>query len=187
MERVVIFIDGSNFYHGLKKNIGKTNLDFYEFSKLLCGKRELIRAYYYNAPVTQKQDPVQHAKQQKFFSKLDSTPYLTVKLGYFLEAERPRKIACLYCSKEGEYLLKNWIEKGVDTRIATDMITLAYKNVYDTAILVSGDGDFAYAIESVKELGKHTEVAFCSSPYHLKKVCDKFILLTEGFMKPSLL
>lgn len=187
MERVVIFIDGSNFYHGLKKHIAKTSLDFHRFSKLLSDNRELIRTYYYNTPVTQKQGLVQYAKQQKFFSKLYSTPYLTVKLGYFLEAERPTKITCQYCSKEGEYLLKNWIEKGVDTKIATDMLSMAYKNIYDTAILVSGDGDFASTIEAVKELGKHVEVAFCGSPYHLKKVCDKFILLTKDFLKPCLL
>jgi hypothetical protein len=28
MARIVIFIDGSNFYHGLKSNIGKTTVDF---------------------------------------------------------------------------------------------------------------------------------------------------------------
>jgi hypothetical protein len=32
VERTIIFIDGSNFYHGLKKNIGKgTEIDFGKF------------------------------------------------------------------------------------------------------------------------------------------------------------
>jgi uncharacterized LabA/DUF88 family protein len=153
----------------------------------LSGERELIRTYYYNAPLTQEQGLDQYIGQQKFLSRLYSTPYLTVKLGYFLEAERPTKIVCQYCSKEGSYLLKNWTEKGVDTKIATDMLSMAYKNIYDTAILVSGDGDFASTIEAVKELGKHVEVAFCGTPYHLQKVCDRFILLTRDFLKPCLL
>jgi uncharacterized LabA/DUF88 family protein len=136
--------------------------------------------------VTQEQGLDQYTGQQKFFSKLYSTPYLTVKLGYFLEADRSTKITCQFCSKEGEYLHKNWIEKGVDTKIATDMLSMAFKNIYDTAILVSGDGDFACTIEAVKELGKHVEVAFCGTPYHLQKVCDRFILLTKDFLKPCL-
>jgi hypothetical protein len=52
-ERVAIFIDDSNFYHGLKTHIGNTKVDFSKFSQLLCGNRELVRAYYYNAPVNQ--------------------------------------------------------------------------------------------------------------------------------------
>ena len=51
MERVAIFIDGSNFYHGLKEYLGKTRINFYKFAALLCGEdRKLIRIYYYNAP-----------------------------------------------------------------------------------------------------------------------------------------
>lgn len=33
-------------------------------------------------------------------------------------------------------------EKGVDVRIATDMITLAGADDYDVAVLVSSDADF---------------------------------------------
>ncbi len=36
-----------------------------------------------------------------------------------------------------------WHEKGVDVKIAADMVPLAYRDLYDAAILVSGDGDLA--------------------------------------------
>ncbi len=42
-----------------------------------------------------------------------------------------------------------YIVKGDDIHLATDLIVLAYKNAYDTAILVSGDGYFAPAIKAV--------------------------------------
>ncbi|OYD13723.1 hypothetical protein CH333_10175 [candidate division WOR-3 bacterium JGI_Cruoil_03_44_89] len=52
MERVAIFIDGSNFYHGMRDNLGKDiNIDFEKFSKLLPGSRKLVRTYYYNSRV----------------------------------------------------------------------------------------------------------------------------------------
>jgi len=49
------------------------------------------------------------------------------------------------------------IEKKVDIKIAIDIISLAYENAYDTAVLVSGDGDFVPVVRKVKELDKKVE------------------------------
>lgn len=50
-------------------------------------------------------------------------------------------------------------EKAVDVRLACDLITL--KDIYDTAIIVSGDQDYVPAVEVVKNFGKHVvNVAF---------------------------
>lgn len=57
-KRVCIFIDGSNFYHCLRKDVGDISVDFQKLAMELCGKdRHLIRTYYYNAPLdnTRKQ------------------------------------------------------------------------------------------------------------------------------------
>jgi len=43
-------------------------------------------------------------------------------------------------------------EKAVDVKLATDMITL--KDIYDVAIIVSGDQDYVPAVEVVKDAGK---------------------------------
>ena len=37
------------------------------------------------------------------------------------------------------------------------MVKLGYNDAYDTAILVSSDGDFVPAVLAVKELGKNIE------------------------------
>ncbi len=50
------------------------------------------------------------------------------------------------------------IEKKVDIQIAIDIISLAYENAYDTAVLVSGDGDFIPVVKKVKELDKNVEL-----------------------------
>jgi uncharacterized LabA/DUF88 family protein len=44
-------------------------------------------------------------------------------------------------------------EKGVDVKLATDLLTL--KNIYDVAIILSGDGDYVPAVQAVKDSGKH--------------------------------
>lgn len=43
-------------------------------------------------------------------------------------------------------------EKAVDVMLATDMITL--RDIYDTALIVSGDQDYTPAVQKLKDLGK---------------------------------
>ena len=160
-ERVAIFIDGSNLYRCCKAEFGKASIDFEKFASLLAGNRKLVRAYYYNAVVRRADGEQRYKEQQRFLDRLRNVPYLTVKLGRL--------------EKRGNTV----VEKGVDINIAVDMLRYAYNNAYDTAILVSGDGDFATAVEAVKDLGKHVEVVAVGKAFHLRTACDKFIQLTE--------
>jgi len=140
--RVAIFIDGSNLYHALKGNFKRHDLNFAEFANKLCGQRSLFRTYYYNV----LQDPIQrpdgYRDQQEFLDILRKTPYLEVRLGSTKTAQRVL------------------VEKGVDVMLATDLLYFAWNNFYDVAVLVSGDADFAYALQAVKNMGKHVEVAY---------------------------
>ena len=44
-------------------------------------------------------------------------------------------------------------EKGVDTRIVTDMISLAWSDAYDVTVLVSADRDFVPVAEFLQTKG----------------------------------
>ncbi len=166
-ERVAIFIDGSNLYHCLKGDFGHANLDFEKFVGRLCAGRRLIRAYYYNAPIRIQDNPEKAKSQQRFFDRLRDVPYLTLKLGRL----EPRG--------------NTVVEKGVDVALVVDMLRLAYRDVYDTAILVSGDADFATAVEAVQDLGKHVEnvIGQTGQSKLLRQTCDRFTLLTEDFLR----
>ncbi len=141
-ERVAIFIDGSNLYHSLESTMKRHDLNFAEFVKQLCGERGLFRTYYYNALQDVGQRPDAFREQQEFLETLRKTPYLEVRLGSIKTAQGTQ------------------IEKGVDIMLATDLLYFAWNNFYDTAVLVSGDADFAYAFQAVKNMGKHVEVAY---------------------------
>lgn len=56
--------------------------------------------------------------------------------------------SCPHCDAE----LTNTMEKGVDTKLATDMLTMAWDDRYDVGVLVSADKDF---VPAVKALGNH--------------------------------
>lgn len=45
-------------------------------------------------------------------------------------------------------------EKGVDTRLAADMMRLAWDDAYDVAVLVSNDADFVPVVETLAAKGK---------------------------------
>jgi uncharacterized LabA/DUF88 family protein len=45
-------------------------------------------------------------------------------------------------------------EKAVDVKLATDLISL--KDIYDIAVIVSGDQDYVPAVAAIKDLGKRT-------------------------------
>jgi uncharacterized LabA/DUF88 family protein len=47
-----------------------------------------------------------------------------------------------------------FVEKAVDVMIAVDMVTMAGRNEYDAAYLLSADGDFTPAAKAVGALGK---------------------------------
>ncbi len=44
--------------------------------------------------------------------------------------------------------------KGVDIALTKDMLSHAFMNNYDVAVLIAGDGDYVPLIEEVKRLGK---------------------------------
>lgn len=58
-------------------------------------------------------------------------------------------ITCPNCGSE----LKGTIEKGVDTAIVTDLLTLAWEGAWQTAILVSSDRDFIPAVQMLSIKG----------------------------------
>jgi uncharacterized LabA/DUF88 family protein len=166
-ERVAVFIDGSNLYHALRSNFGRYDLNFGEFVTKLCGQRRLYRAYYYNV----LQDPTQradsHRDQQDFLAALRDTPYLEVRLG-------------------GTKLAQGvTVEKGIDVMLVTDLLNFAWSDRYDVAILVSGDSDFAYALQAVKNMGKYIEVAYFESNVSkdILVAADNKHLIDKEFLK----
>jgi len=163
-ERVAIFIDAGNMFHA--SNYLKVKIDYKKLINLLKRDRWLLRAYFYTGipsqdMIQEREDLFQQWKKQEGF--LNELQKLGIKV----------KTMPLKKTPEG------YIEKGVDVLLATDMVSLAFRDAYDTAILVSGDSDYVPVVEEIQELGKRVENASFkrTSSYELRKVCDSFLLL----------
>jgi hypothetical protein len=70
-----------------------------------------------------------------------------------------RKIHCVSCGHDNDRCQQcsepfMWApEKGVDTAIVTDLLSLAGENAYDVAVLLSSDADHIPAVEWVQSRG----------------------------------
>lgn len=168
------------------KNYGITPyMNFDCFISLLNQKRRLIRTHYYNIPLKQSDDPDKYAAQQKFFTRLRKIPRFSLHFGR--QVKRVHIELCPHCKESID--LSTYTEKGVDVDLATDMLANAFDDTYDTAILVSGDGDYVPAVREVITLGKIVENHFFQreSPSFLSGECSKFIPLNEKKLRPCLL
>ena len=169
-ERVTFFIDGTNLYFGLIKDLQRLDLDFQKLVNKLLDGRTLSRVYYYAVAPSHDQQTLQEAdiervkRQLKFLDALRRIPYFEVILGRLV-------------NHNGSY-----IEKGVDVALAVDMLDL--QSTYETAILISGDSDFCRAVQVVKRGGKHVENATTRtlSSKELQQSCDVYHLLDEDFL-----
>lgn len=173
--RIAIFIDLENFKQGIWKVHRRRepkygDMHFFLFNdivKILGWDKytpRLIRAYLYTGEYT---DTLIKKIEYKLSNpKLNS--YYQRKIKEDLENANRRKAAqeklfewCIECNfmelkttplkyepAQGIY------QKGVDVLIATDLMSHAYQNTFDAAILCSGDLDLLESIKVVKNLGK---------------------------------
>ena len=169
MDRICVFIDGSNFYFALKRNNHPTRVDYHELSKALTGPdRRLIRTFYFNSAYDPTVSPEQYKSQVPFFDSLARTPYLELRLGKLVP------------SKEGGFK-----EKGTEVRLAADLVYYAARDLFDTAVVITENTEFAPVLNLVKELGKHVELCLFpdGQPRELVHAADRIVPLEEVLAK----
>jgi uncharacterized LabA/DUF88 family protein len=183
-ERVMVFIDGANLHNCMKDYLGiSQNVQIDVFGKKLAGTRTLVRTYYYNSPAPPTSD---QKSSQRFWAKLGWLDNVRPRQGRIV----PRTVdaECPSCKKR--FPLKSYTQKGVDTRIVVDVISLAQDDAYDIGIIVSGDSDLAEAIEWVREHTKKTIENACvpgrSWSEEIRKAADIKIQLTKDYLKDCL-
>ncbi|MBI5474792.1 MAG: NYN domain-containing protein [Ignavibacteriae bacterium] len=83
---------------------------------------------------------------------------------------------CPHCNKP----LVRTAEKGVDTTIAIELFELALDDVYDRAILVSGDADFVPAIEYIQKRGKYIiHAGWRDQSFAVRKACWSHFMIED--------
>lgn len=176
MKRVAVFIDGNNFYFGLRKLYGKDKslkqFNFLKFAEFLAKENKIYDIFYYNAQLDREQNPDKYESQKQFFDSLRKIPRFHLILCKLLK----RNI-----TGTGKFY---YIIKEDDIHMAVDMVEKAEENKFDSAIIVSGDGDFVPAVKAVKRKNKEVENVYFknSSSRNLQNCCDSSFELTKEIL-----
>ncbi|MEO0757516.1 MAG: NYN domain-containing protein [Cyanobacteria bacterium J06648_16] len=127
--RVAVFIDGASlFYAALQLGI---ELDYSRLLAALVGKARLMRAFFYTGVDNSNE------KQQGFLMWMRRNGYRVVAKPLLQMPDGSKKT-------------------NLDVEMAVDMLTLA--DHYDTAIVVSGSGNLARAVDAVSYQGARIEI-----------------------------
>ena len=150
--RVAVFIDGNNLFHAARFH--NIDLDYNKLLRVLLGDGRLLRAFFYTGVDAGAE------RQQGFLLWMRRNGFRVIQ-------------------KELKTFYDGTRKANLDVEIAVDMLSLAGK--YDTAVLVSGDEDFVYAVNAVAYKGCRVEVAGFRSNTAPKliDVADFFIDLGE--------
>lgn len=150
--RVAVFIDGNNLFHAARFH--NIDIDYNKLLRVLLGDGRLLRAFFYTGV------DVGAERQQGFLLWMRRNGFRVIQ-------------------KELKTFYDGTRKANLDVEIAVDMLSLAGR--YDTAVLVSGDEDFVYAVNAVAYKGCRVEIAGFRSNTAPKliDVADYFIDLGE--------
>ena len=140
--RTMLFIDAANMLYS-QKDLGWF-VDYQKLKNYFETNSELIDVYYYTGKVGTLE------KQVSFLNKLSG-------IGYIVKAKEVKMIKL----GGGKFLPKG----NLDVELALDAYILNDK--YDTIVLFSGDSDFNYLLDLLKEKSK--EVLIVSTRGHVSK------------------
>lgn len=154
-QRVIAYIDGFNLYFGLKsagwRRFYWLNLQAMVRNLLQSGQ-ELSFTKYFTSRVSYPAD--KGRRQSAFLDALETLNDFRIYYGHY--QANPQ-----WCRKCGnKVMLPN--EKMTDVNIAVEILTDAYQDLFDVALLVSADSDLSAPILAIKSLfpDKRVIVAF---------------------------
>jgi uncharacterized LabA/DUF88 family protein len=142
--RTICFIDNSYIFRGSYKH--QWRVDFRKLVEALAKDGAIWQTYFFAS----EEDPP-NSDQTNLYKYLRLALHFEVNL-YPL---RKRQMRCNACGNEWS----SYSEKAAAIGMATTLVSLAYNNAFDSAILVTGDSDFLDPIRTVKDLGKKVELA----------------------------
>ena len=169
MQRVSVYVDGFNLYYGLKSKGWRHYywLDLHRLSeKLLRPGQRLVMVRYFTARVSaQTGDSERRKRQNTYLEALETFPDLHIHYGHFL----PKNRTCFRCGAVEE----TYEEKMTDVNIAVELLGDAQDDVFDTAIIISGDSDLTRPTSAVRHRYPKKRVVVAFPPNRVSKQLRK--------------
>jgi uncharacterized LabA/DUF88 family protein len=157
MERVVAYVDGFNLYFGLRASGYRRYywLDLHALaSNLLLPSQRLSAVRYFTARVAGP--PAKQQRQARYLQALATLAVCTIHYGKYQRSERE----CRHCGRHEAVPS----EKMTDVNIAVELMTDAFEDRFDTALLISADSDLVPPITAVRRAFPNKRVVIAFPP-----------------------
>ena len=156
-QRVIIYIDGFNLYFGLKSKKWKSYywLDIHKLAEnILVGNQTLVCVKYFTSRISFPPEKVK--RQGTYIEALETLPLVKIFYGNY----QSNKSICRRCGNVS--MIPS--EKMTDVNIAVELLSDAYEDKYDKAILISADSDLTAPIKTVHRLFSNKKVVVTFPP-----------------------
>jgi uncharacterized LabA/DUF88 family protein len=149
--RTVVYIDGFNLYYGAVKDTYYKWLDVLALSRTLLRPENAIAGIkYFTAKVRPRPgDPGQPNRQEVYLRALRTLPNLQIIYGHYLSHIVWMPIANPAPGAKPFVQIIKTEEKGSDVNLASHLLIDAVDNIFDCAVVVSGDSDLRTPIQMV--------------------------------------
>jgi uncharacterized LabA/DUF88 family protein len=168
-KRVIAFVDGQNLFHAAREAFGYTvpNYDVGALAETVTGLQRawsLVRAHFYTGIPA----PSDNSRWHAFWSaKLSLMGRRGIRV--FSRPLRYRTRA-VKLPDGNDYRFLTAEEKGIDVRLALDVIRFAHRAEYDVALIFSQDQDLSEVAQEIRVIAREQDrwikvaCAFPSSP-----------------------
>ena len=158
MNNVVLFVDGENFLNKIsdvlkKENVkvkkgGLSKINFNFLLKSVLSKYKIKRKIFYAAKLHLHPKTKEKSAELILFQRSLKTNLQKQGFEFMLAGNvRGQEVVV---SEKTKIIFR---EKGVDVKIAVDLVSMSADKVIDTAILCSSDSDLQPAVDEVKKRG----------------------------------
>jgi len=160
MDRTITYIDGFNLYFGLKSKGYRRYywLNIQELSQnLLKNDQRLEYTKYFTSRVSSsKKDPYKSKRQAIYLEAIETLRDCRIYYGHYLS----KKVKCHNC----QYSWQTHEEKMTDVNISVELMADAFKNKFDTALILSGDSDLTGPVKYVLSIFPEKRVVIAFPP-----------------------
>ncbi len=143
MNKIAAFIDGFNIYHALEDNLSYHKYKWLNLEKLakcfVSSKDTIAKMFYFTAYATWN---LQKLSRHKVYVEALRLVNIEPVFGAFRRKDR----LCRLCKK----WYPTFEEKRTDVNIAIKLFQTAIADLWDTALIISGDSDLIPAIQAIK-------------------------------------
>jgi uncharacterized LabA/DUF88 family protein len=163
-ERLIMYVDGFNLYHGLHDwaRCKWLWLDIVKLGELLRPRSDLIQVRYFTAPVLN--DAGAASRQQAYQEAL------AINAAGRLEIVQGRYQTKTYTCRACGDTRRMYEEKETDVNIATSLVSDAALDRMDSALILSADSDLIPAVKAAKALAPKL---FVTAAFPPRRNCDE--------------